>query len=106
MARRTLMYPLFPTGDRQMPFDFNPSDVTVGFKVFDKGSYELEIGEPKAFLGQGKDGRADNYGVRYMCKIADGPNKGQKYMVNCYMHTEESQAFSKQFLMAALGFNP
>lgn len=87
-------------------FDFNPNDVTVGFEVFDKGSYEIEVGEPRSFFAVGKDGKADNYGVRYVAKIADGPKKGRKYLINCYMHTEESQAVSKQFLMAALGYNP
>lgn len=89
-----------------MAFDFNPNDVTVGFEIFDKGAYELEIGEPKSFAATGKEGKPDNYGVRYMAKIVEGPKKGKKFMVNCYMHTEESQAFSKAFLMAALGFNP
>lgn len=87
-------------------FDFNPNDVTVGFEIFPKGSYEIEVGEPKSFFKPGKEGKLDNHGVRFMCKIADGDKKGRKYMVNCYMHTEESQAFSKQFLMAALGYDP
>lgn len=87
-------------------FDFNPGDVSVGIPVYDKGSYELEIGEPKSFYAQGKNGKADNHGVRFVCKIADGPQKGKKYIVNCYMHTPESQSFSKAFLMAALGFDP
>jgi hypothetical protein len=90
------------------PFDFNPNDVTVGLPVFDKGSYEIEVGEPKSFLRVGKtvDGKqkADNFGVFYKCKIATGPKAGQVYLVNCYMHTPEAAGFSKSFLMASLGF--
>lgn len=89
-------------------FDFNPNDVTVGLPVYEKGSYELEIGEPKSFYRKGKeiDGKAkdDNYGVFYKCKIATGAHAGKPFLQNCYMHVPEAAGFAKSFLMAALGF--
>jgi hypothetical protein len=92
-------------------FDFVPSEVEVGFPILPKGSYEIEVGEPKSFYRQGKADaknpgttKADNHGVMYVSKVAEGSEKGKKYVVNCYMHTPESQSFSKQFMMAVLGF--
>lgn len=88
-------------------FDFSPADSVAGFQVFPKGDgYETELGEPKAFHRNGKDGKEDNYGVMFVSKIAEGEFKGKKRVVNCYMHTEDSRNYSKQVQMAALGYDP
>lgn len=90
-----------------MAFDFNPTDVATGIPVYPKGSYELEVGEPKSFLRQGKEGKADNHGVFYKCKVTSPAEfAGKPFLQNCYMHTPESAAFGKSFIMAALGFTP
>jgi hypothetical protein len=84
----------------------NPSAVDAGFPIHPKDEYELVIGEPKVFKGVGKEGKPDNFGVRFICIIAEGAQAGKKFIKNCYMHTPESEGFAKQFQMAALGFNP
>lgn len=86
-------------------FDFNPTEVSAGFPVFDKGAYQFVIGEPKSFYKAATDpAKKDNYGVRYVLKVNDGVDKDKKFIQNCFMHTPESAGFSKQFMMAALGY--
>lgn len=88
-------------------FDFNPADAVAGLMVFPKADepYQIEIGEPKAFYRKGKDGKDDNFGIMFRSKIAEGTFKGKTIIINCYMHTEESRGFSKQYQMAALGYD-
>lgn len=87
-------------------FNPNPSAVDAGFPIHPKDEYDMVLGEPKVFFANGKDGKADNYGVAFTCIIAEGPQKGKKFFKRCFMHTPESQGFAKQFQMAVLGFNP
>lgn len=85
----------------------DPSKVAAGIQIYDKGEYLVKLGEPKAFLRETKKGKnagKQNYGVLFVCEIMDGVNKGKKYIHNCMMHTTESEGFSKQFQMAAYGF--
>ena len=85
----------------------DPSKVAAGIKIYDKGTYELELGEPKPFLrttSTGKNAGNENFGVLFVCTILEGAEKGKKYIHNCMMHTPESEGFSKQFQMAAYGF--
>jgi len=84
-------------------YEADPSKVTATFEVLEKGDYEFAFGEPKAFLRTGDKG--DNYGVRYPVKVAEGPFTGKRQIVTCYIHTDDALAFSKQTLMAALGFD-
>src|SRR5256885_4554624 len=86
-------------------YEADPSKVTATLDVLEKGDYEFVIGEPRAFFGASKtEGKSDNYGVRYPVKVAEGAMKGKRQLINCYIHTEDSLAYSKQLLMAALGF--
>jgi hypothetical protein len=87
-------------------YEHDPSKVSAVIAILDKGDYELIIGEPKAFFGAGKDGKADNYGVRYPLTVAEGPEKGSKTFYSAFIHSDGALSFSKQFLMAALGFKP
>lgn len=85
-------------------FEPNPSTATAGFPIYPEGEYEVVIGEPVSFLSPGKDGKQDNYGVRFKSTIGEGDKKGKQIMINCYQHTEESCNFAKQVQMAALGY--
>lgn len=85
----------------------DPSKVSAGIQIYEKGEYEMEIGEPKPFYRetkQGKNAGEWNHGVMFVCTITEGPEKGKKFIHNCMMHTPESEGFSKQFQMAAYGF--
>jgi hypothetical protein len=88
-------------------FTPDPTKVTTGFPVYPKGSYVVEIGEPKTFFNPGKDGKGDNFGVRFAGKIVEPTEfAGKPYSIQCMQHTEGSQSFSKNYQMAALGYNP
>ena len=89
------------------PFRPDPTKVSAGLPVYDKGEYDIELGEPRPFLritSSGKNVGATNYGVMFRCIILEGPQKGKPYIHNCMMHTTESEGFSKQFQMAAYGY--
>ena len=83
-------------------YNADPSKDTAGFEVFPKGEYLIRIGEPKAFEKTGEKGT--NFGVRYVCTIAEGPFKGKRFIQTCYQHTQEAKDFGKQFILAAAGF--
>src|SRR5688572_42416 len=86
----------------------DPTKVSAGLPVYEKGEYEIELGEPRPFLRetkQGKNAGQMNHGVMFRSIITEGPNKGKPYIHNCMMHTLESEGFSKQFQMAAYGFD-
>lgn len=87
----------------------NQTNNTATFEVFPLGEYELIIGEPKPFTSEDKpqqDGttKTGNYGIRYALTIAEGPFAGKKYIKTCYMHTQGSEDMTKQFMLAAHGF--
>ena len=85
-------------------YEHDASTVSAVIAILDKGDYELMIGEPKAFFNQGKEGKPDNYGIRYPLTVAEGAEKGSKTFYNAFIHTDGALSFSKQFLMAALGY--
>lgn len=85
-------------------YDYVPSSVDAGFPIYEAGDYEIVLGEPKSFFKTGTPPRGDNYGVRFRSTIGEGPKVGKPLMINCYMHTPESQGFSKQIQMASLGY--
>lgn len=90
------------------PFRPDPTKVAAGLPVYDKGEYEIELGDPKPFLREtatGKNAGNINHGVMFRCIITEGPQKGKPYIHNCMMHTPESEGFSKQFQMAAYGYD-
>lgn len=83
------------------------SKVTVSFELFSKGDYEFVIGEPTSFQGENRKGGL-KVGVRYPIVLAEDTNghkKGARQMFTCYIHSDGAMSFSKQWLMAALGFN-
>lgn len=86
------------------------SKVQATFEFFSKGQYEFAIGEPKSFEQTTKTGaRAgeQSIGVRYPISLAEDTNghkKGARNTINCYIHSDGAMSFSKQFLMAALGY--
>lgn len=80
-----------------------PTEVVASFEVLPKGTYELTIGEGKAFMRQNRHGK-DSFGVRYLLVVAEGPKKNAKVPVSLYQQSEGAQAMSKQFIMAVLGF--
>lgn len=90
-------------------FNPDPSKVSTGFPVYPKGRYEVELGEPKSFFAAGKNGKGDNYGVRFPGKIvtaADTTLIGKPLGAQCFQHTDPSLSYSKQYQMSALGYNP
>lgn len=85
-------------------YEHDPSNVSAVIAVLDKGDYEMIVGEPKSFFNQGKDGKPDNYGVRFPLTVAEGPEKNSKTFYNAFIHTDGALSFAKQFMMAALGY--
>ncbi len=86
-------------------FEPDPSKVSATIDILDKDDYELIIGEPKAFASKNEDGTIRNHGVRFGVTVAEGPSKDKKQFNTCYQHTPGSEGFSKQFVMAAYGYD-
>jgi hypothetical protein len=88
-------------------YNNDPTKVTANAVVLPKDDYEFIIGSPKSFAKKNDDGvTIKNYGIRYPIIVAGGPFDGQKpYPAVLYQHNPESESFSKQFLMAALGYD-
>lgn len=87
----------------------DPTKVSSGFQIFPKGHYEFIIGAPKGFhKNETEEGKNDgNYGVGYLVVCAESDDqpqmKDQKLYNRCFVHTPESESFTKQFQVAALG---
>lgn len=88
-------------------YNSDPSKVVANFEILPKDDYEFIIGSPKAFDKKETDNTTvKNYGVRVSVTVASGPMQGKKGQpVNLYQHNDGSLAFSKQFQMAALGYD-
>ena len=89
-------------------FTPNLSAVTAGIPLLDKGQYAFSIGEMKPFSRvSNRDGiDVTVWGVRTSIKVTEGDsNIGDTIPVSLYLHTEESEKMSKQFLLAAYGKN-
>lgn len=88
--------------------NYDPTAVTVSFKTFEKGDYEIIVGEPKAFAGTNAEGN-ENFGIRFPGKIAAVVEEGQEDAVGersiytCYLHGAAGP-FGKAFAMACLGY--
>jgi len=86
------------------------SKISATFELFSKGEYEFGVGEPKGFeqtTKTGKNAGQQSIGVRYPIVLGEetnGHKKGSKNSINCYIHNDGSMGFSKQFLMACLGY--
>ena len=84
--------------------------ISATFELFSKGEYEFLVGEPKGFeqtTKTGKNAGQQSIGVRYPIVLGEetnGHKAGSKNSINCYIHNDGSMGFSKQFLMACLGY--
>lgn len=81
--------------------DFNT--VSANFVMLEKGEYEFQVGEPKAFERTNQEGKV-SHGVRFMLTVAEGAAKGGRTMFTCYPGSDGGMSFSKQFLIAVLGY--
>lgn len=91
-----------------MRYDFDPTAISVSFKVFPKGDYEFSIGEPRAFARVSQEGK-ETYGIRFPLKcegVIDGDSSlvGERAVYTAYLHGGDNP-FVKQFIMGALGFS-
>ena len=86
-------------------FEPDPSKISATIAILEKDEYEFLVGEPKSFEKKNADGTIANYGIRYPLTVMEGPRKGAKQFQTCYQHTEGSEAFSKRFVMACLGYD-
>lgn len=87
-------------------FVSDPTKDTAGFPILPKGDYEVRIGEPKPFYGEGNNGV--NHGVAYLLTVekADDPSLvGSKIYQRCYQHSQGAKDFCKSFIIAAAGYN-
>ncbi len=88
----------------------DPSKIASGFPVFPKGTFRLEVGEPKAFANKDKQNPnvVKNYGVFTPSKCVSsidvptmvGKNFGR---INFWQHSEGGETYSKSVLNAILG---
>lgn len=99
-------------------FSADPTKDTAGFPILPKADYRLRIGEPKAFLGETKEGENKgraNFGVGIPLTVVPGPvdldgntspedSIGKKAYNRLFYHTQESRNFSKTFILAAFGY--
>lgn len=97
-------------------FNFDPTALQVALGAFTKGRYQFEVVSAKSYSRQKKDGAgnpiADSVvqGIYYGLKCVGAPEGqeslvGQRQLLNAMVHNEGSLGFSKQFVMAALGYN-
>jgi hypothetical protein len=88
-------------------FAFNPAKAAATQRIYEKGTYEFVVGEPKAFYRDNTaTGGKESFGVFYPLTIAEGEYKGERILHNLYLHTEATAGMNKQFIMAVLGYNP
>lgn len=82
-------------------YNYSPSKATATMEVWDNGTYEVIVGQPKAF--QKKEGdTVKNFGVGYSIQSAEDPKK--RGYVRFYLHNDASEGMTKKFQMAALGY--
>lgn len=83
-------------------YQYDPSKHSASFETFPKDQYEVQVGEPKAFLRQNQKGE-DSYGIRFPLTLKGGQFDGKRTMYSAYLNGEGG-GFAKQFMMAALGY--
>lgn len=87
-------------------FDFNPNNIDLGFPIFPKDDYELELEEPKTFFRQAKgDQTEDKSGIAIMAKIVEGEHKGKKYYMSFDFNQEYGYQNAMNLLVTTAGFN-
>lgn len=86
-------------------YEFDPTNVSVSFAKLDKDSYEMQVGEPKAFQRENKKGET-TVGIRFPLTVKGGNFDGKRPQPhNGYMTNEGSQSFTKSFVMSVMGFS-
>jgi hypothetical protein len=98
------------------PYEFDPTKVTATIPIFPKGDYEFVVSEPKSFAKTNEEGKT-SMGIRFpvLCEdvaydadgnpVGDPKFKGKRTIYSGYLHSDGAQAFTKGFLLAALGFD-
>lgn len=92
--------------ETNMRYDFDPSKVTTGFTVFDKGQYETVLFEPSTFHFDGANGKADRDGIKFPAQIAEGEHKGKMVTFMPDFNNDFGPAQAKALVMASLGYDP
>jgi hypothetical protein len=85
-------------------FSFNPAKASATQRIYEKGAYELVIGEPKVFARTNAETQKESFGITFPCRMAEGEFVGETYLHNMYMHFDGFEGMVKQFQMAALGY--
>lgn len=85
-------------------FDADLTQVSAFFTTYPKGTYEFLTGKGKPFLNVDKEtGASKNYGVRYSLTDPNDPKKNPQPLT-LYWHSDGAQKFTKQVIMALLGY--
>lgn len=88
-----------------MSYSFDIKKEVAGIEIFPKGDYEFKVGEPKPFAKKNDDDTFANFGVRVALVIAEPAEyENKKAIYSNYMHFDGAGAFTKQFIMACLGY--
>ena len=86
-------------------YEFDPTKVSVSFATLDKDTYEMQVGEPKAFVRTNAEGN-ESIGIRFPLTVKGGNFDGKRPQPHtAYLTNEGSESFTKAFLMAVLGFS-
>lgn len=96
-------------------FDPDMSKVRAGFPIYEKGEYEVALGEPKPFLYEHRDDGHIVAGVSYPLTMVglvqtngelDRTAEGDPVSsARLYIHTDKSFPIAKRFVMAAAGYD-
>ncbi len=96
-------------------FTPDPSEVRATTRIFERGEYEIAIGEAYPFAYTRESDGKDIGGVRYALKMIgkvnskgklDGEFEGEAVTpIRFYIHTTGAISMLKRFAMAALGYD-
>lgn len=88
-------------------YEHNPTTSHITLAQLPKGTYQVQLGEPKAWIRAANPEKQtkEQYGIRYGITVtSDGEHKGKRQMIQFDYTNEWGQAFGKQLVMAALGY--
>ena len=89
-------------------YEATPSEVSASFGILPAGELELIIGEPKTYVRipkEGNDKDEGDYGLGFpVTVVKPTAHAGEKGYFNASQGNDIGKAISKQFTMAALGF--
>lgn len=84
-------------------YNYSPSKVSATMEVWDTGTYEVILGQPKAFQKM-EGGEIKNFGVGFPIQNAEDPKKRQ--YVRFYLHNDQAEGMTKRVQIAAYGYGP